>query len=231
MTTTFAALCASVQVEIADTSAAMLTRIEGWVNEFHFQICSRRRWQWLDAVSDSILIKDTNSPFPISSLLVATVSVPASKILDVVDVDYSPQYALTETTKEAIRESNLDYATNTNGPPDYWYAWTQGYIRLFPNPDTTGRNYTIKFRKAVTAFPAGSVLPIALPDEWAHVLKNAVTSKAFRWLDDSRMANYEKEYQLGISNMENDDSNSVTIKDRQAMTMKTTRLPLLADDS
>lgn len=231
MSTTFAALCAEVQSEIADTSSAMLTRIGGWVNEFHFQICSKRKWKWMEAVSDSILIKSTNYPFPISSLKVATVATPASKILDVLDVDYSPEFPLRETTVEAIRQSNQDYTTNTSGPPAYWYPYVQGYIKLFPNPDTTGRNYTFRFRKALSKFGAGATTAINIPDEWNHVLKNAATAKAFKWLDDSRSSDYFKEYQIGLENMEADDSNNNVILDRRPGNVKETRLPILSADS
>lgn len=231
MTTTFAAICADVQSEIADTSAAMLLRIEGWVNEFHFKICSLRKWKWMEAVSDSILIKSTNYPFPLSSLLVATVATPAGKVLDICDVDYSPDYPLTETTVQAVRESYQDYSTNTNGPPDYWYPYVAGTIKMFPNPDTTGRNYTFRFRKSLAKFPHLSAIVINLPDEWAHVLKNAATAKAFKWIDDSRMTGYENEYQAGLKEMEKDDSGNNVIKDRRVSSERITRLPVLSADS
>ena len=232
MTTTFAAFCAEVQGEVGDITAAMLVRIANWSNEKHKEICLRRRWKWLDCISDTITIAQANYPFDISSLMVGAVTTPASKILDVVDMDYTPNFALVETTMEEIRNSYQDYAALQSGPPQYWYPWTPGFIKMFPNVDAAGRNYSIKFRKAVPTYPnSASTVPLAIPDDWKHVLRNLVAGKCFRWLDDTRSVQYEADGNNGLLLMENDDSPNTVINDRRPSPPNGIRFPLLSKDS
>jgi hypothetical protein len=104
-------------------------------------------------------------------------------------------------------------------------------INLFPRPDTTGRNYTVRFRKAPQTMVLLANTPILVPDDWAHVLRASIVSKAFRWLDDTRADNYWKEYQLGVDDMEQDDRTGISIVDSHQMGVRGSRLPLLAQDS
>jgi hypothetical protein len=221
-----------VQDEVGDVSQNMLVRIAKWANEYHHQLCNMRKWKWLDVVSDSILISQANYPFPINSLKVGGVATPASKIIDVVDVDYTPNFALVETTVDTIRTSYQDYDALQSGPPQYWYPFTPGVIKLFCNPDTTGRNYTIRFRQMVLDFPAwSSPGNIAIPDDWRHVLRNQITAKALRFLDDTRAKDFLDDYNSGLVLMKNDDSNNTVIVDRRSAPPNFVKFPLLAKDS
>lgn len=232
MTTTFGQLLSDVQDEIGDVSQNMLVRIAKWTNEYHHQLCNLRKWKWLDVVSDSILINQSNYPFDISTLKVGGVATTASKIIDIVDMDYTPNFALIETTIDTIRTSYQDYDALQSGPPQYWYPYVQGFIKMFCNVDTTGRNYTIRFRKKVLDFPTWSSLGnLAVPDEWRHVLRNQVTAKAMRWLDDTRAQSFEQDYQAGLLLMKSDDSNNGVIVDRRSAPPNFVKFPILAKDS
>ncbi|MDD5564488.1 MAG: hypothetical protein PHQ91_12325 [Thermoanaerobaculaceae bacterium] len=230
MSTTFTAFCTKVQTMCNDNSANMLAKIVEWANEFHAKICNRRNWRWLDLVSDAITIKTANYPFAYeTSLLVSTALTPAKKILDVVDMSYTPNQSLLSSTSEQIRASFQNYPTYT-GIPDYWYI-EAGKLKLFPNVDATGRSYTIRFRAKHVVYPSASANPLLIPDdEGVPVLLHAVMSQVWMFLDDSRATSEYKLYESGLQDMEDNDPTEPIIYDRDPVRF-VTKLPDLSLDS
>ena len=182
MATTFAAFVAAIQNEINDQDAAMKARIEGWINDLHHFICRAHRWQWLIKTSDSTLIKASTHPYDLTSLKVATVTTPCRTVLDVRDEDFSPPRPLICTSEDSVRQSLMQYASSTGAP--YWfYQRGDNKLGLFPIPDTTGRNYTVRYLILSTSYTTGSTNPLLIPDDWITVLKDAVLGKAYDFLD------------------------------------------------
>ena len=200
MSTTFAAFVSAIQNEINDSDAAMKTRIEGWVNDLMHRICSSHRWQWLITTSASTLIKSSNHPYTLSSL-----STKCRTVLDVRDEDDSPPKPLYPTTEDAVRNSLFQYTSATNSP-SWWYVQADVSLGLFPIPDTTGRNYTIRYIQQYVSLGTGSTTALLLPDRWLEVLKDAVLSKAYSWLDkDNKALKHEAAFQGGLKAMKAQD--------------------------
>jgi len=212
-----------------DNSANMLARIVQWANEFHAKICNHRNWRWLDLLSDSVLINTANYPFNFqASLLVATVATSAKKVLDVVDMDYTPNASLRVSTSQQIRASYQNYPTYT-GIPDYWYI-EAGKLKFFPNVDATGRNYTIRFRAKHVDYVSGSANLLLIPDDHVAVMRHAVVSMLYTHLDDTRNAAEWKFYEDGLNAMEADEPTEPIIYNSDQMDTPS-RLPKLSLDS
>ena len=229
MATTFTAFCGNVQEIVNDTTATMLARIVRWANEYHSLICSRQKWRWIEKVSDATTITTALHPFDIATLKVAAATTPADKILDVVDMTFTPNQSLWEATDAEIRSSWADYPTNT-GIPEYWYI-ENAKLKLFPWPDVTGRSYTVRYRIAPITYASGSDLPLAIPDKFVPVLENAVVGKTLLWLDDSRAQAFFALYQNGLKDMEHDNSETEPIVCDRNTPKRTTRLPRLSLDA
>jgi len=201
--TTFAAFVTLIQGEINDIDPAMKTRIESWTNDLHFRICSSKRWQWLVVTSSSTLIKASTHPYDYSELNPRC-------ILDVLDIDFDPVKPLAPTTADAIRTSYNQYSSST-GYPNWWYD-TEGKLALYPIPDASGRNYTIRYIKQPTVLGTGSTTSLLIPDRWIEVLKDAVLSKAFSWLDkDQKSQKHEAMFQGGLQTMKAQESEAAQV--------------------
>jgi hypothetical protein len=230
MATTFAALVTAILNEInVSGDSAMQTRVEGWVNDRHHEICSARQWLWLEVTSDSTNIKSSNHPFDITALKVSTTTTAARAIVDVLDTDYSPYLILQPTTVNAVRKSMQDYSNYTD-TSEYWYMNTDTTIGLFPKPTTAGRNYTIRYIKASKTYSTGATDALFIPDRWIEVLKDAVLSKAWRWLDNNKWTQCESMYQAGLERMRRQDSEAAPIISSRQSFMRS-RLPKLVDNS
>lgn len=208
MTTTFAAFVAMIQSEINDNDATMKTRIEGWTNDRHHEICSSRRWNWLETVSDSTAIGSSGINIE-TGLKVSTVTTAARCVLDVLDISASPYQPIYPTTIDAVRASYQNYLSYT-GTPSHWYM--QGWVTMFmfPSP-AASRNYTVRFTKASSSYTTGSTNPLLVPDRWIESLKEAVLSKARRWQDNDSWKLHEQKFQEVLQRMRSQDGEEAPI--------------------
>jgi hypothetical protein len=209
VSTTFAAFITLIQNEINDIDASMKTRIEGWTNDRHHEICSSRKWNWLEAVSDSTAI--AANPLDITTgLKVATVTTEARNVLDILDASASPYQPLYPTTVDAVRASYQNWSAYT-GTPTHWYLQGGTKLFLFPAP-AASRNYTIRFTKAAQSYTTGSTAVLLIPDRWVEMLKEAVLAKAKRWQDKPQeMALHEQYFQNALARAKAQDGEEAPI--------------------
>lgn len=209
--TTFAAFVTLIQGEINDTDSAMKTRIEGWTNDLHFRICSSKRWQWLVTTSSATLINAANHPYALTTLN-------PRAILDVLDIDSDPDRPLLPSSEDAIRTSLSQYSSST-GYPEWFYVQSGAKLGLHPMPDAAGRNYTIRYIAQPTILATGATTPLLVPDRWIEVLKDAVLSKAYQWLDKVNKAQlHEGMFQEGLRVMKQQDGEDIQIIYKGQMT-------------
>jgi len=197
---TFAALVALIQNEINDNTSQMQTRIEGWVNDAHHEICAYRDWVWLEAVVTSITLKTSNLPINIQTGF----STPLRKILDILDYTASPYDPLRESTSDEVRGFMQNYANFTDIPEYYYMIGVT--LDLFPPADATGRSYSIRGTKLASSYTTGSTSALLVPDRWVSALKYSVLYRAWAWLNDPRAATSIAEFNRLLDKMLSEDT-------------------------
>jgi hypothetical protein len=224
MVTTFAAFNAVIQSEINDNTAERLLQIESWTNDAHYEICNDRDWNFLQKISDEITLTSANTPYDFASLAVATVATPCRKILDVLDVDYSPEKPLIFCTDQQLRAAGVDYSGYTS-LPEYWMI-SAAKLKVFPGLDATGRGYKIRFVRDASTYAAGSTNALLIPDRWIMALKAAVLFRCWQWLADARSALALANYQNLLKQMRQEDAGEAPIVYSQWF-LSRSRLPRL----
>ena len=182
----FNAMVSQIQSELNDYSARSKTRIEGWINESHKQICQQRSWGFLNIKqSDQMTLGTANFPLSIlTGIKVATVTTEAKEIRAIYDITDGTFDEVKQSTMEQVRAAyQMDYSQD--GSPEYWYFVSDNMIQVYPLL-SADRIFQFSFKKKLITYVSGAATALLIPDDYIDTLKERVLYRAYRFKSDER---------------------------------------------